>query len=514
LEEKINSQKKKFDEKMNLTVNEYEEKLKEQEQQSKNELDNLQFAYEDLEAKYNALSVDAQHQILLLTEKLLTADNILNEDKENLLKLTNAHNKDLERKILEFNKERKELGEKIDALNAEKVKLSQELNKKNEIIMKLKNTIQEKENEIEDSKKEYDTAIDRIINKFEQYKQKQQDLINEFNIKKLEYQRENNLLKQQIDYLNRKIQEQILFYEESDKSHEDNINELRMELEETFTNKLNEIMNDKKDLYEKLRLAENQIRELNNKNSALCKIYDERINDEKINHQNACDEYEVEIKKLKQEKSQLQKKSSEPILKINKLLEDKTSLQSEIYKYKDIIQKCLKEKEELENIIQNLENEKNNLIIEKENLISNMNHIDSRIKSKGPKSTDMSKRLQNIGQSSLNMIRTDIAFEKSAKKKSQSNVSIDSGIFEDKNNMSLSGIKNLNNTISATNSSGHKIKINNSFSGSGSASASGSKQKKNDSNRKSLVKEKGEEMKKNNELNDEEKNTDTPQNNK
>ena len=96
LEDKLNSQKKKFDDKINNMINEYEEKLKEQEQQSKTELDNLQFAYEDLEAKYNALTVDAQHQILLLSEKLLTADNILNEDKENLLKITNAHNKDSE----------------------------------------------------------------------------------------------------------------------------------------------------------------------------------------------------------------------------------------------------------------------------------------------------------------------------------------------------------------------------------------------------------------------------------
>ena len=89
----------------------------------------MQFAIEDLEAKYKALSVDEQHQILLLLEKLLTVDNLLNDDKENLLKITNAHNRDLE-KIIEFNKERKEFIEKIDLLNAEKNKLTQELNKK------------------------------------------------------------------------------------------------------------------------------------------------------------------------------------------------------------------------------------------------------------------------------------------------------------------------------------------------------------------------------------------------
>ena len=77
-------------------MNEYEEKIKEQESQQKTELENLQLAYEELEAKYNALSLDAQHQILLLSEKLITQDNLLNEDKENLLKITKAHNQDLE----------------------------------------------------------------------------------------------------------------------------------------------------------------------------------------------------------------------------------------------------------------------------------------------------------------------------------------------------------------------------------------------------------------------------------
>ena len=58
----------------------------------------------------------------------------------------------------------------------------------------------------------------------------------------------------------------------------------------------------------------------------------------------------------------------------------------------------MKEIEELEKKIFNLEKEKNDLIQEKENLIQEMNHIDSRIKSKGPKTTDISNKFQNIGQ--------------------------------------------------------------------------------------------------------------------
>ena len=154
------------------------------------------------------------------------------------------------------------MSEKIDKLNLEKNKLSQEITKKIEIINKLNNTIKEKDNELNDSKKEYDTAIDRIINKFETYKQKQQDIINEYNIKKMEYQREINLLKQQIDFLNNKLQEQQIFNEENNASHEDNILELKQELEENFTLRLNEIMIEKKNLNEKIKEGENQMKEM------------------------------------------------------------------------------------------------------------------------------------------------------------------------------------------------------------------------------------------------------------
>jgi len=168
----------------------------------------------------------------------------------------------------------------------------------------------------------------------------------------------------------------------------------------------------------------------------------------------------------------------------------------------------MKEKEDLENIIKNLEKENDNLIIEKENLISNMNHIDSRIKAKAPKTTDLGKRLQNIGQSSLTMIRTDMGLDKSTRKRNnQGNVSMDSGISDDKNNITSSGKKD---SISVSNSSAQKIKISNSFSGHKNMS---------NSNEKKLVCtcglcEKEDSLKKSSEFNDLERKSNTYKNNK
>ena len=121
----------------------------------------------------------------------------------------------------------------------------------------------------------------------------------------------------------------------------------------------------------------------------------------------------------------MQRSSYDQTMRINQLLEEKTFMQNELFEFKEINQNQMKEIEELEKKIFNLEQEKNDLNQEKENLIQEMNHIDSRIKSKGPKTTDISNKFQNIGQSSMSMIRTNMGLE-SDKKKTQNNYNSES----------------------------------------------------------------------------------------
>ena len=73
-----------------------------------------------------------------------------------------------------------------------------------------------------------------------------------------------------------------------------------------------------------------------------------------------------------------------------------------------------------------------------------MNHIDSRIKSKGPKTTDMSNKFQNIGQSSMSMIRTNIGLD-SARKKEIKNTNSESARNSGKNYGTDKDIKNVGN---------------------------------------------------------------------
>ena len=125
-------------------------------------------------------------------------------------------------------------------------------------------------------------------------------------------------------------------------------------------------------------------------------------------------------------------------------------MQNELYNYKDLSQNQTKKIEELEEIIKIMDKEKNELIQDKENLIKDMNHIDSRIKSKGPKTSDISNKFQNIGQSSMNMIRTNMGLESGKKKIQNSNISLNSGNKDEK----IENLKNKNNNWESARKSG------------------------------------------------------------
>ena len=428
LENKISNQKRDNEKNINNIILEYENKLKEQEKDIRNEYENLQNYFDDLEAKYNTLTFDAEHQISMLNQKLMTAESINADHKENLINITKEHNNVLQQKLSEFNVERKELMKKIDNLNQNIINKNQEITNLNNSINDLNNIIEEKDYDLSSQKKEYETAIENLVTKFEQYKQKQQEVANDFNIKKRDYNRELSLLKQQIGYLNKKLQDQVLYNEEVDKQHDENIIELKNELEENFNNKLNEMLSEKKNLNEKIKELENQLKESEERIISISTYYENKLVDEKNNHKMIYNELETQLQSLNLETEDLKNKSNEPIKKINELLEIQTHLQNENSIFKDDIHNLEKEKEELEKNIEILQKEKSDLIHENENLNESITNLESQLKYQIPKATsDLRKKIKNFGSHSLNMINPTINFDKTPKNSMRTN---QSEIFE------------------------------------------------------------------------------------
>jgi chromosome segregation ATPase len=190
----------------NLTI-EYDIKLKEQEKELKNDLETIQNAYDEIKAKCNTISFDAEHKLSLLNQQIITNEKVIADHKENLIILAKEHNQAIQEKINQFNQERKELNNKIEQLQNENNIKTQEVIQATAALQKLEDILQDKENELVMQKEKFEKAMHALLVKHDQYKQKQQEITNEFLIKKMDFERETNLLKQQIDFLHNKIEE-------------------------------------------------------------------------------------------------------------------------------------------------------------------------------------------------------------------------------------------------------------------------------------------------------------------
>lgn len=380
---------------------EYEQRLKEMEKDTENEIEQLQFENEELVAKFNTIQIDAEHQINVLTSTLQTDEKLINDYKENILNLTKEHNAAIQSKITSFNKERSELNSKIDSLindNSEQLKKNEELKL---IIVEKDNEINRYQASIDEIRAENEKEINLLLSKFDLYKQKQNEINNEFAIKKMDFVRETSLLKQQIDHLNSKLEEQSAYINESENIHNENINELKIQFEETFNEKINEMLNEKNNLIEKAKESEIQKKKYEDKISAMSNYYETLFEDEKNNHKMIISQFEAEVKALKEQIEKMNKKSHEPIKRVNELLELHSQFQKENSNLKITIQSQTKKIESLEKEIDELNKEKNELI--NSNAMLNSQIIHAASSNKVPNTNELHKRFKSFCNNQLSL---------------------------------------------------------------------------------------------------------------
>lgn len=262
LEEKLKEEKIKNENKMKVVTEENENKLKEMEKELKTELEELQEEYNLLESDHQNYIYNAEHEVSLLNQKIETLESALKESKENVTNLQSQFNQTLESKTEAFNMERKELLKKVEEIRNEcnaKEKELTALNMKKEALEK---TIYDNEQTYNKQRKELEEDVKEMITKHENFKVKQQEIIDELLIKKLEFSRETALLKQQIEFLNTKIEDQNKINDENQKEYEESLYTLKMELIREFNVRLDQSQREKEDIMDKLNKKKKELRDL------------------------------------------------------------------------------------------------------------------------------------------------------------------------------------------------------------------------------------------------------------
>lgn len=119
LEEIRKEEKIKYKKKLKIIQEENDAKISDMENEFKNDLENLKEENEEMEENSKSYMIEAENQIMILNQKLITAEANLKENKEILATFQAQFNNSLEKKNENFNTERNEFLKKIENLQNE-----------------------------------------------------------------------------------------------------------------------------------------------------------------------------------------------------------------------------------------------------------------------------------------------------------------------------------------------------------------------------------------------------------
>ena len=229
LEHKIIEEKEKLEKRFNIQIEEYEEKLKEEQTQHSDEIMALQDELRECEVQHQNIITQIEQENRLIRQKNEYLEDQLKELKDNLNKIQNNNSLSFEQQAQAFALERTSLLEKIE-------KLTTELTTKERVVTTLENKLQNFSEDnartlksIEENRNELMSERSILLEKLENQKRALQQANDELMIKKLEYNRESALSKQQIDFQNKRLTELQNQIQDINMQNDEKISSLKQE---------------------------------------------------------------------------------------------------------------------------------------------------------------------------------------------------------------------------------------------------------------------------------------------
>ena len=200
-EEKLQNDQENYESKIKKIIIDYETKISEKENEYQNMFEGLQNDLNEQTSNFNQYESNAEQQITSLKHKIESLENLLNETKDNYSKLQENSNYHLGNHLENMKKERNEFINKVEALSSDlnaKIKENINLGLK---INKLENIIKDNDEKKEHSIKTLEIEKRDLQEKLDLYKMKGEETNEELMVKKIEFSRDNALMKQQVkDY--------------------------------------------------------------------------------------------------------------------------------------------------------------------------------------------------------------------------------------------------------------------------------------------------------------------------
>jgi len=327
--EKIKLEKKERDEKFtsnkkyNDMVDSYEKKLREELSDKDDEIERLQENLDNFLEQHREYTNQAENEMSKAQQKIENYEKTITSLKESHQKLIEVNTLNFTQQIEKLNEEKKNINNKCESL-------LQEINKKdreNASVSSKKEQLEEfltkKENLIEKLKKDFLAEQAEIEKKFNELKDANQLITDEAVAKKLTAQRELALSQQQSEFQLKRILEVEKLLEDQIKSSEEEINQVRFNLESEYKIKINHLTKEKENLESKLIIKKKEFRDSENQKTKTISmmekeraVLNEKMTNFEIKKLEIIESFEKEKESLLSSISALKEKTSKDLLSI------------------------------------------------------------------------------------------------------------------------------------------------------------------------------------------------------
>ena len=127
LERRVMEEREKREKQYHTLVEEYEQRIRDEQGQYEEDLENLKEDLRDHEIQIQTLTSQYEHELDLKLKNIESLEKMLRETKDNLASTQTNFNMQMEQQITQFNAERTQLTARIEGLNAEIAKKEKEL---------------------------------------------------------------------------------------------------------------------------------------------------------------------------------------------------------------------------------------------------------------------------------------------------------------------------------------------------------------------------------------------------
>ena len=197
--------------------------MREEMAEKDDEIECLQGELSESEQRHQGYVTQMEHELSLKQQMMETLERQVREGRERMEMVEYGKNSAFEKQIEHFEQQRQEYNQKIDRLHTENLDKDRQIAQLQHKLERTIDDLERKRQEVDSSRQSLEKDKKQVTDKLESTKKKLSELQDDSMKQKLEFGREQALMKQQIEFQNKKVDELQKQCDDSQRNFDDKI---------------------------------------------------------------------------------------------------------------------------------------------------------------------------------------------------------------------------------------------------------------------------------------------------